>query len=204
MGSVVVQIKGSNGSGKTTIMKQLIALSQDKFHVLDERQKPYATILYDLQWAIIGTYPETSAMGGLDNIHTVQRSKDILLELLEAYPGYWIAMEGVIASTTMTLYYYLKELQKSHGIDPAIVVLQSSVAGCLKRIEQRRGSPLPNTTGVAQKCALVMRHQYQPGDAVYLNVDDIPKECMLEAFLQAIGDYDLLENHMGILVPALA
>lgn len=200
--SVVVQIKGANGSGKTTIIKQLIALSNDMFHVLDERQKPYATILYDLQWAILGHYPDTSAMGGCDSIHTVQRTKDILLELLDAYPGYWIVFEGMMISTTMTMYHYMLELKELRGIDPAVVVLQSSVDGCLKRIEQRRGSPLENGELVAQKCALVMRHQYQPGDVVYLNVDEISKDRMLEAFLTSIGDADLLQNHMGIAVAA--
>lgn len=187
--SKIVQIKGSNGTGKTTLMKQLVALSNDIYFVHHpETRKPHATVLYDLQWCIIGLYPEEKQMGGCDNIHTVQEVKDILLELVESYPGYWIAFEGMMISTTMTMYNYMLELQQSHGIEPYVVVLKSSVEGCLKRIEKRRGSPLERTDLVAQKCELVMRHQYSPEHVAYIDVDSIGVDDMLPTFLQTVGD----------------
>lgn len=192
----VVQIKGSNGTGKTTLIKSLIALSNDVHYVHHpETRKPYATVLYDLQWCIIGIYPEEKQMGGCDNIRTVQEVKDILLELVEQYSGYWIAFEGMLLSTTMTLYNYMLDLQASHGIEPFVVVLQATPEGCLKRIEKRRGSPLERTNLVAQKCELVMRHQYQPGHVAYLNVDTLTIDEMLPAFLKIVGD-DLVYSYL--------
>lgn len=193
----IVQIKGSNGTGKTTIMKQLVTLSQDKYYVRDpQTRKPYATVLYDLQWCLVGLYPEDKQMGGTDNIHTVAEMKAIVKELVESYPGYWIGMEGMMISTTMTMYNYMLELgQAGYNVEPCIIVLKSSVEGCLQRIEKRRGAPLERTDLVAEKCELVLRHQYQPGHVAYLDVDNIAEEDMLAAFLKIVGD-DLVYSYM--------
>lgn len=192
----IINVRGSNGSGKTTLAKQLIALSQDKFYVRDRRtHKPYATILYDLQYAIVGIYPEDKQMGGTDNIHTMQEIKDIVLELVESYPGYFIFLEGMMISTTTTIYRYMLELQQSHNVIPMVVVLKSSVEGCLKRIEKRRGSPLQRTDLVAQKCELVLRHQYKPEHVAYINVDSVQEHDMLRVFLETVGD-DIVYSYL--------
>lgn len=74
----VVQIKGSNGSGKTTIVKQLIALSNEArtltWHSL--RNKVYATIMPDIGWVALGNYPADKPMGGCDNF-TGNKAKTI-------------------------------------------------------------------------------------------------------------------------------
>lgn len=185
----IINVRGSNGSGKTTLAKQLIELSNDKFLVRDRQtRKPYATILYDLQYAIVGIYPEDKAFGGCDNIKTMQEVKDIVLELVESYPGYWVFLEGMLISTTTTIYRYMLELQQSHNIVPFVVVLKSSVDGCLKRIEKRRGSPLERTNLVAQKCELVLKHQYSPEHVAYIEVDNIKEPDMLRTFLETVGD----------------
>lgn len=193
----IIQIKGSNGTGKTTLMKQLVALSEDKYYVRDpQTRKPYATVLYDLQWCLVGLYPEDKQMGGTDNIHTVAEMKAIIKELVECYPGYWIAAEGMMISTTMTIYNYMLELkQAGYNVEPCVVVLKSSVDGCIKRIEKRRGSPLERTDLVAQKCELVLRHQYKPGHALYIDVDNIAEEDMLPTFLKVVGD-DLVYSYL--------
>lgn len=193
----IVQVKGSNGSGKTTLAKQLVALSNDVYFVRHpETRKPYATVLYDLQWCVVGLYPPEKGMGGADNIHTMAELKAIIKELVDCYPGYWIFVEGMMISTTMTVYKYMLELQEEGcNVEPCIIVLKSSVEGCLKRLEARRGKPLERTELVAQKCELVLRHQYQDGHAAYLDVDTIAKEDMLPSFLQLVGD-DLVYNYL--------
>lgn len=192
----IINVRGSNGSGKTTLAKQLIALSQDKFLVRNRKtRKPYATILYDLQYAIVGTYPDGKAHGGCDNIKTMDELKAIILELVESYPGYWIFAEGMLISTTTTVYRYMLELQKSHNVVPFVVVLKSSVDGCLQRLEKRRGSPLERTDLVAQKCELVLKHQYAPGHVAYIEVDNIKESDMLRTFLETVGD-DIVHSYL--------
>lgn len=193
----IVQIKGSNGTGKTTIMKQLVALSEDKYLVRHPiTHKPYATVLYDLQWCLVGLYPEDRQMGGTDNIHTVAEMKAIIKELVETYPGYWVALEGMMISTTMTIYNYMLELKEAgYNVEPCVVVLQSSVEGCIKRIEKRRGSPLARTDLVANKCELVMKHVYHPGHVTYINIDRVCEEDMLATFLKTVGD-DLVYSYL--------
>lgn len=183
----IINIRGSNGSGKTHLMKSIIALSNDKYLLMRDG-KPYATILNDLQYCIVGYYHPDKGMGGADGIHTMVELLSIIDELVEHYPGWYVAVEGMMISTTTTTYKHMLELAKSHGIIPFVVVLKSSVEGCLKRLEQRRGSPLEHTELVAQKCELVLKHQYQPGHVAYLDVDATPKEQMLPTFLQLVGD----------------
>lgn len=194
--TMVVNVRGSNGAGKTTIAKQLLALSNDKYYALHpETRKPYATILYDLQWVLVGVYDEDKGMGGCDGLKTMAEVKSILLELIETYPGYWVFIEGLIISTTTTIYNYLLELEKSHDIVPKVVILRASLEGCLKRLEKRRGTPLENTNGVADKCELVLRHQYKPEHVTYIDVDNVAEEDMVRRFLEAVGD-DLVYSYL--------
>jgi predicted kinase len=192
MQTKVINLRGSNGSGKSSTIKSLLLLSDDKYY-LTRNGKIYATVLDDMRYAVIGYYAADKAMGGVDNISTMVELKSILLELVELYKGYTIVFEGMLISTTTTMYNYMLQLQKSHNIIPFVVVLKSTPEGCLKRIEQRRGSPLERTELVTQKCELVLRHKYQPEHVAYLDVDNTSKSDMLPTFLKLIGD-DLTLN----------
>lgn len=194
--TMVVNLRGANGSGKTTIAKQLLALSNDKYYALHpDTRKPYATILYDIQWVLLGVYDEDKGMGGCDGIRTMKEVHDILYEMVDTYSGYYILLEGMLISTTMTVYNYMLELEKSHNIVPMVVVLKSSVEGCLKRLEHRRGSPLERTDLVAEKCELVLKHQYKPEHVAYIDVDNIAEQDMVRRFLETVGD-DLVYSYL--------
>ena len=166
----VTQIKGSNGSGKTTIVKQLLDASQD-CEVVTLGVNP-VTVMHDLGWVAIGEYPEGKRMGGTDNysgmdVGVVQRTKDALSAVIKEYPDSWVVFEGMVLSTIKSTFYeYLKDLHIAYGIEPVFVILETTVDGCLERIQHRRG-PKPNGAyaviregtrrNVGAKCEMILR-----------------------------------------------
>ena len=196
----IVQIKGSNGSGKTTIVKQLIRLSSD-VHLLEAKGfggKTVATIMDDLGWIAIGGYPEESAMGGCDRIRTIDNIKWAIDEAYDHSPGYWIVFEGMMVSTIKsTFYQFLLDMrQRSRAdwmedIDPLFVILRTTAERCVERIEgrgtKRAGLKVDN---VRAKCEMVVRHAktYDQAYVRWLDVDDVPLDRMVWEFLDLVGE----------------
>ena len=193
---LIAQIKGANGSGKTTIMKQLIDLAGDCYYLLrddynlyDLKGKPYATVLYNLKWIIMGHYPKTAKGGGCDNIHKVDHMKAILDDLHASYsPNYSIVFEGAMISSTMTLYYHIRDM---HDVTARAVLLRASLEGCIRRLEHRKGIKLTldSFNHVEDKCLRIFRqdHLYIANHIRSIDVDNIAEEEMVYEFLDVVG-----------------
>lgn len=187
----VIQVKGANGSGKTTIARQLIALSgcRDEVYSQDifKGKKPFATVLPDLGWAVIGSYPVGGKSGGADLIHYMD---DLLISITRAYqyyPQFWILVEGAMISTTMTTYNYLVECK----MNPLVVILNTTMDGCLRRLEKRKGDGVKLTadmfTQLAPKLDRIPKQKHQPEHVRQMYVDELSEEDMVWEFLSVIG-----------------
>lgn len=185
-----VQVKGANGSGKTTIARQLIGLSSMKDEVyspdLFKGKKPYATVLADLGWVVIGSYPAGGKSGGADLIHYMD---DLFISLYKAfheYPNYWILVEGAMISTTMTTYNFLLQ----NNMNPLVVILNTTMEGCLRRLEARKGDGVKLTadmfTQLAPKLDRIPKQKHQPEHVRQMYVDRLPLEDMVYEFLAAV------------------
>lgn len=194
----ICQIIGSSGAGKTTIIKQLLQRSkQIEYLTYRNTTKVYATVMHDLSWAIVGPYKPDKPMGGCDLLHTVQQTKQAVLDLLDDYPNYWIAFEGIIASTIRSTFYdFLLELQRTDGIDPVFIILKADVDTCVEHIKQRgtMKSDL-KIDNVAAKCALVLKNAatYDQQYVRYIDVSNTPAENMMDVFLWKIQDNELID-----------
>jgi len=188
----VVQIKGANGAGKTTIMRQLIELNQGEVELLvDEsfnKGKPYGTILHDLKIALVGHYPPGSKGGGCDNINKVAWQKESIGRLAEYYPDYMVIAEGAMASTTMTLYNYIIAIDEV----PCVVILQVTMDGCLRRLEKRKGLE-PGTltpdsfTQLQPKLDRIPKQPHIVDHVVTMDVEELAEKDMIWDFLVAVG-----------------
>lgn len=186
----IIQIKGANASGKTTIVKQLIALEPEPILLTDrliQKGKPWATILPTRKWAIAGHYPIEAKGGGADLIHTVDELKFILAKLIFDYPDYDIVFEGVMVSTTMTMYRWMQDY---NWLEPVIVMLMSDLDGAIRRLSERKGIQVTADmfTQLKPKVERMVTQikAHKPEHIRYIYVDTIAKDDMVYEFLAAV------------------
>lgn len=199
MTTKICQIKGSNGSGKTTIVKQLIALSSDvKVLTLKSTGNVFATAMDDLGWITIGDYPEDKKMGGCDNFKTVSQVKEAIRTSLVVRPDYWIVFEGMMISTIKSTFYdYLLMLERQNGIIPLFVILNATTQGCLDRLSDRGTMRNDlNVDNINGKCVSIIRHAktYDPKYVRWIYVDDVSLDRMALEFVKAVDDVTLEEE----------
>lgn len=185
----LVQIKGANGSGKTTIVKQLIALEPKPILLSDPsllKGKPYATVLPKLGWVAVGHYPVTAKGGGCDLIHTVDELKYILNLLALNNPSYHIVFEGVMVSTTMTMYNHMLGFDPLKR-QPLVVMLMSDMDGAIKRLSKRKGVQVSpeQFTQLAPKIERMVTQikRHDPRHLRFIYVDDLDEADMVWEFL---------------------
>jgi hypothetical protein len=205
---MVVQIKGSNGSGKSTIVKDLMNFELD----IDAGEEPkyletsygdvYGTLNEYAGWLGVGKYdPAKPTRVGCDPIPTIAQIKaSIELTIRHAldleYP-FGVVFEGMMISTIKSTFYdYLLRMRDKYDIQPLFVILNAEPDGCIARIEGR-GTKRKNfkPDQIVRKCALVLRHaRTYPQDLVrYFSVEETAREDMLPAFLKLVGDEELYD-----------
>ena len=139
--NLLVNIRGCNGSGKSTIPISMLETDENAFEVvwqLDGKERVLATVFPKYQFAALGHYH--SKCGGMDSMKTTDEIKlavDTLWNL-----NYNILMEGIMASTVRQTYIDLfTDLNRSHQVQREIVVynLLPPLEVCLDRIQKRNG-----------------------------------------------------------------
>lgn len=184
----IVQIKGANGSGKSTIAFQLLELSNDVEYT------DYGTILHDLGWVLIGRYvPGKLTSNGCDKMGVVATIKDAIGVAFTNHPGFNILFEGMMISTIKSTFYnFLLELHNVYcDVQPLFVVMDSTPQACLKRLSLR-GTKKSNLKigNIVNKCNLVVRHAktYDQELVRWFHVDDVELDDMLDTFLELIEE----------------
>ena len=152
---MIVNIRGCNGSGKSTIPLSLIERDRE-FEVIKlgvsktgRPANPALTVFHKSKWVALGTY--FNKTGGMD---TYKNNADTLMALryaLENYPEYDIVMEGVIASTIKSTYANLFKELEAEGHQVLIMSFLPPLSVCLKRIQQRNGGKPIDEELVASK-----------------------------------------------------
>ncbi len=152
--SVIVNIRGTNGSGKTTaVTRYMETIGVDE--ELKERGRTWAYLLQNGVF-VLGRY--TAACGGCDTIKTFAEVKAAITELANHGP---ILFEGVLWSTCFKPSVELAQsLRKHHFI---FGMLDTSALECLRRVLARRkqaGNEKPfEPTKQQQKHVTIIRAQ---------------------------------------------
>lgn len=197
----IVNIRGCNGSGKSTIPLQMME-NDPEFWVWpitgsDGKRIASFTIFPNLGWIALGTY--FNKTGGLDTISGPEITRMCMFAALDAFPEYNVLMEGIIASTTFSSYSaMLKEAQQRYGKDLKVLVmsLMPPVETAISRVYQRNNGKPVKEELIRAKWGMVYRSHKKFKDAGFtvIRVDSskVPKDRMMEAFMKSV--YKRLED----------
>lgn len=142
---MIISIRGTNGSGKSTIMRRLVEIgSQPRERPLPPPRRVYASLgsrlpeAYELYFQgvarpvyVLGPYHLTQC-GGCDSIIPF----DLIPKLIEQYAAKGhVVFEGVIVGS---IYGQVGTLMERWGKDSVGLFLSTSQEECIRRVQARR------------------------------------------------------------------
>lgn len=140
---LLVNIRGCNGAGKSTIPMMMRDADPDTFEIdwyINGRKKVLATVFPNYKFLALGSYKTGVNCGGLDTFKTTQHTI-YALKLLWNLP-YNILLEGIMASTVRQTYIDLFHEVNSENIlkrDIIIYNILPPLQVCLDRVQKRNG-----------------------------------------------------------------
>ena len=194
---MIVNIRGCNGAGKSTIPMSMMELEPD-YEIIKlgvgktgKPCNPALTVFHKQKWVALGTY--FSKTGGMDTYSNNQETVQALEYALKHYPDYDIIMEGVIASTIKSTYAELFKSLEAQGHQVLVMAFVPPLEVCLERIQQRNGGKPIKEELVAGKWRSVnsgVRYFRDAGlTALRVDTSKVTKESMLKCFLKTVDKY---------------
>lgn len=192
MKPILVNIRGCNGAGKSTIPMSMLndpEMFVEELKYSDGKKLGAFTVFPSYGWVALGTY--FNKTGGLDGIRNMECTKTTLYAALGLYPDYDILMEGILCSTVFSSYSDLfHEIENQTGRQVMILSLLPPLEVCLGRIQTRNGGKPIKETLVANKWGSVARshEKFKREGFICIKVDSsrVPRERMLKAFFQTV------------------
>lgn len=155
---LLVNIRGTNGSGKSTIP---ISMKDDPDMYVVVRPykgkpKKILTVFPTYGWVALGDY--SNPTGGLDKFPNKAFTEKVLRYSLKRFPDSNVIMEGILAATTYSTYAQLfKEVQEEFDVQPVIYYLMPPVDVCIERIRRRNGGKAFKEDLVVAKYGMMKR-----------------------------------------------
>lgn len=190
---VLVNIRGCNGSGKSTIPMSM--MNDPKMFVQelsgsDGKKISSLTVFPSYGWVALGTY--FNKTGGLDTLKNNAVTRMTLYAALDLFPEYDVLMEGIMASTIRSTYIDLfHEIEDTYkGLKVLIVSLLPPVEVAISRVYKRNGGKPIKEDAVRGKWETVERNAkyfaYAGFDSIRVNSAKVKKSQMLSAFLKTV------------------
>lgn len=190
---VLVNIRGCNGSGKSTIPMSMMNDPEMFVQELvgsDGKKISALTIFPTYGWVALGTY--FNKTGGLDTLKNNEITRITLYAALDLFPEYDVLMEGIMASTIRSTYIDLfHEIEDTYkGLKVLIISLLPPVEIALSRVYKRNGGKPIKEDAVRGKWETVERNVKYFSDAgfdsIRVNSAKVKKSQMLSAFLKTV------------------
>ena len=194
---MIVNIRGCNGSGKSTIPISMMELDPE-FEVVKlgvsktgKPCSPALTIFHKLGWIALGTY--FNKTGGMDTYKSNAETEMALMYALRNYPEYDIVMEGVIASTIKSTYAELFRELEEDGHQVLVMAFVPPLEVCLERIQERNGGK-----PIKEELVLVKWNSVNSGVEYFrkegltclrIDTSKCSKKSMLKNFLKTVDKY---------------
>ena len=195
MSRLLVNIRGRNGAGKSTI--PISMMSDPRLEII---QKPYkgktykvATVFPSFGWVVLGSY--LNKTGGLDTFPNNELMFKTLKWILKNYSDYNILMEGIIASTIYSTYRDLFNEIREKCPDTKIVLLffMPPLETSIQRVYERNGGKPVKEDAIKAKYGMVSRNfeKFKRDGFCVKKIDTskTPKDRMLTNFLKLCNKY---------------
>lgn len=197
MRRTLVNIRGCNGAGKSTIPMSMMDDPEMYVHEIrgsDGKRMSAITVFPTYGWVALGTY--FNKTGGMDTLRDNWTTRMTLYAALDGFPEYNVLMEGIMASTIRSTYIDLfQEVQEYYGDDLTIMIISllPPVEVAISRVYSRNGGKPINEEAVRGKWETVARNVAAFGEAGFtslkVNSAKVPKEKMLSAFFKTVRKY---------------
>ena len=185
---MIVNIRGTGGSGKSTVVRRIMDLYPEKtpMHVDGRKQPYYYTLHRPLGASIFVPGHYEIPTGGCDTIKTVDEVYAILQKSVDA--GADAIFEGIIAQDDVT-----RAVAFANAIGREkflVIVLSTPLDDCLKAINERRAAKgnleavdPKNTTNRAKRVTQIASRLKDSG----LTVVKLDREAAFEKAKEALG-----------------
>lgn len=195
---VLVNIRGCNGAGKSTIPMAMMNDPDMWVHtIVDDtgRKLSAITVFPTYGWVALGTY--FNKTGGMDTLKNNAVTKLTLQVALKEFQGYNILMEGIMASTIRSTYVNLfHEVEKSWPIRVIVLNLLPPVEVAISRVYSRNGGKPINEEAVRGKWETVAKNAKVFSDEGFISIrvdsSKVSKDKMLTAFLKTVNKYEVI------------
>lgn len=149
----IINIRGTNGAGKSTPLILLRELDPDMFEVkkpVNGKNTVIATVYPNYKVVALGKY--SNKCGGVDSLKDGATVRKSLKYALKTYPEYTVIFEGIVVSTIFKTYADLfTELEEKRGLKTKILYFMPPLETCIKRIYKRNGGKAINESLVEGK-----------------------------------------------------
>ena len=190
---VLVNIRGCNGAGKSTIPMSMMddpAMYVHEIKGSDGKRMSAITVFPTYGWVALGTY--FNKTGGMDTLRDNWTTRMTLYAALDGFPEYNVLMEGIMASTIRSTYIDLFHEVEEYYDDLKVLVISllPPVEVAISRVYSRNGGKPIQEDAVRGKWETVARNVSAFREAGFTSVrvdsSKVPKDKMLKAFLKTV------------------
>jgi len=185
----IVNLRGTNGSGKSTVARALIEAGEtreiDLAPYTTAAGKPRSVTGYavpSLDLIVVGPY--RTACGGCDAIKTQDLVKESVR--LAANRAKHVFFEGIIISTLYSGYRVLSDELRAAGHHYCWVYLDTPIDVCLERIQARNGGKLIKEALVEDKVKSIKATFNKAFRACYGDLPNAGEDVLMVDHLDAI------------------
>lgn len=197
----LVNIRGCNGSGKSTIPIKMMESDFSSFEVIvrdGNKPRVLCTVFPKYGFLALGHYH--SKCGGMDSIKTTDDIKHYLN--LVMMTNFHIIMEGIMASTVYQTYADLFKYASNYR-KVTILNILPTLSVCLHRIQMRNGGKPIKEEQVESKWNTVKRNHdkfSKDFDSIVTSNEDVDIENTLQWFFSMLPntDINIFEYNRGV------
>ena len=200
MKRLLVSIRGTNASGKSTIPIQMLKTDPDYYYVkkpYNGKMKVMFTVFPKYKFIAIGRYSEKG--GGLDGMETTALGRKAAEYAIKKFPEYSLLMEGFVASGIFSSYSeFFHRVEANFGLRVVILNFLPPLEVNLQRVLDRADGKLTEVSEKKMRSVLGKRKsvvnnipKFKSEGFIVLKIDNsnTTKEQMLPKFLRLCAKY---------------